>query len=218
MQVSRPSVALSDEGGVRRLPGFPHRDPRLQIAVGPRAGYLGFFIRSSLFGVDGAVSALPGASGSIQCRAKSTGQQPCHSWSWPGSPALGIWDSPFTSRAGKRPPGGEPGSFLGVYVSRTSVARHASAERGRMQPPRRALVVGHHAAELLDIACVVTALQLANQAHGTALYSVKLVVQAAARSRPGPGSRCWPTSSWSRPGAAGHAGGLRGYRVRGRRG
>ncbi len=36
--------------------------------------------------------------------------------------------------------------------------------------PRLVLMVGYPAAELLDIACVVSALQLANVAHGSALY------------------------------------------------
>ena len=36
------------------------------------------------------------------------------------------------------------------------------------------LIVGYPAAELLDIACVVTALQLANVAHGSALDRPRL--------------------------------------------
>lgn len=43
-----------------------------------------------------------------------------------------------------------------------------------MQSPRRVLVVGYPAAGLFDVACVVTALQRANQAHGQALHSVGL--------------------------------------------
>jgi transcriptional regulator GlxA family with amidase domain len=39
---------------------------------------------------------------------------------------------------------------------------------------RRVLIVGYPAAELLDIACVVTALQLANYLHGQALYKPQL--------------------------------------------
>ncbi|MFC7496436.1 MULTISPECIES: GlxA family transcriptional regulator [unclassified Nocardioides] len=39
-----------------------------------------------------------------------------------------------------------------------------------MEGARRILVVGYPAAELLDIACVVSALQLANYRHGSALY------------------------------------------------
>lgn len=43
-----------------------------------------------------------------------------------------------------------------------------------MESPRRVLIVGYHAAELLDIACVVSALQLANYLHGRALYQPRL--------------------------------------------
>lgn len=45
---------------------------------------------------------------------------------------------------------------------------------GTMTGARRVLVVGYHAAELLDIACVVTALQVANWAHGSAAYRPRL--------------------------------------------
>ena len=40
--------------------------------------------------------------------------------------------------------------------------------------PRRVLIVGYPAAELLDIACVVSALQIANHLHGRALYQPRL--------------------------------------------
>lgn len=40
--------------------------------------------------------------------------------------------------------------------------------------PRRVLVVGYPAAELLDIACVVSALQFANYFHGRAIYQLEL--------------------------------------------
>ena len=43
-----------------------------------------------------------------------------------------------------------------------------------MHALRRVLLVGYPAAELLDIACVVTALQVANHLHGQALYEVAL--------------------------------------------
>jgi transcriptional regulator GlxA family with amidase domain len=43
-----------------------------------------------------------------------------------------------------------------------------------MDEPRRVLIVGYPAAELLDIACVVTALQIANHQRGRALYRVSL--------------------------------------------
>ena len=41
-----------------------------------------------------------------------------------------------------------------------------------MDVPRRVLVVGYPAAELLDIACVTTAMVMANHQHGRALYDV----------------------------------------------
>jgi transcriptional regulator GlxA family with amidase domain len=43
-----------------------------------------------------------------------------------------------------------------------------------MHALRRVLMVGYPAAELLDIACVVTALQVANHLHGRAVYEVSL--------------------------------------------
>ncbi len=43
-----------------------------------------------------------------------------------------------------------------------------------MTDPRRVLVVGYHAAELLDISCVTTALTVANFLHGQELYRVVL--------------------------------------------
>lgn len=43
-----------------------------------------------------------------------------------------------------------------------------------MEKARRVLVVGYPAAELLDIACVVSALQMANQLHGQAVYAPRL--------------------------------------------
>ena len=43
-----------------------------------------------------------------------------------------------------------------------------------MTDPRRVLVVGYHAAELLDIACVTTALTVANYVHGEEVYRVVL--------------------------------------------
>lgn len=43
-----------------------------------------------------------------------------------------------------------------------------------MDEPRRVLVIGYHAAELLDIACVTTALTVANYLHGQALYRVSV--------------------------------------------
>src|SRR5688572_18074795 len=43
-----------------------------------------------------------------------------------------------------------------------------------MTDPRRVLVVGYHAAELLDISCVTTALTVANYLRGEELYRVVL--------------------------------------------
>jgi transcriptional regulator GlxA family with amidase domain len=43
-----------------------------------------------------------------------------------------------------------------------------------MTDPRRVVVVGYHAAELLDISCVTTALTVANFLHGQELYRVVL--------------------------------------------
>jgi transcriptional regulator GlxA family with amidase domain len=43
-----------------------------------------------------------------------------------------------------------------------------------MTDPRRVLVVGYHAAELLDISCVTTAMTVANFLHGAELYRVVL--------------------------------------------
>ena len=50
-----------------------------------------------------------------------------------------------------------------------------------MDEPRRVLVIGYHAAELLDIACVTTALTVANYLNGAALYRVAV---AAPGGRP----------------------------------
>ena len=49
---------------------------------------------------------------------------------------------------------------------------------GGVTDTRRVLVVGYHAAELLDIACVVTALQMANWRHGSAAYRPRLAAPA----------------------------------------
>jgi transcriptional regulator GlxA family with amidase domain len=43
-----------------------------------------------------------------------------------------------------------------------------------MTDPRRVLVVGYHAAELLDTSCVTTAMTVANYLHGAELYRVVL--------------------------------------------
>ena len=56
-----------------------------------------------------------------------------------------------------------------------------------MDNPRRVLIVGYPAAELLDIACVVTALQLANVQHGSALYRPRLASPGGAPIHTGTG-------------------------------
>lgn len=62
------------------------------------------------------------------------------------------------------------GSTSGRHFRRVvSVATVADVE-----VPRRVVIVGYPAAELLDIACVVSALQVANQLHGRWLYQVEL--------------------------------------------
>ena len=53
---------------------------------------------------------------------------------------------------------------------------------------RRVLVVGYPGAELLDIACVVSTLQVANYLHGELLYKPKLASRAGRPSAPAPGS------------------------------
>lgn len=57
----------------------------------------------------------------------------------------------------------------------------------RSGQPRRVLVVGYPAAELLDIACVVTALQVANYLHGSAIYRPRLASPGGAPIRTGTG-------------------------------
>jgi transcriptional regulator GlxA family with amidase domain len=52
---------------------------------------------------------------------------------------------------------------------------------------RRVLVVGYPAAELLDIACVVSALQVANYLHGRALYEPRLASPGGAPIHTGTG-------------------------------
>jgi len=52
---------------------------------------------------------------------------------------------------------------------------------------RRVLVVGYHAAELLDIACVTSALEMANFMHGSAVYEVSLASPGGAPIHTGTG-------------------------------
>lgn len=56
-----------------------------------------------------------------------------------------------------------------------------------MNESRRVLIVGYPAAELLDIACVMTALQLANVRHGSALYRPRLASPGGAPIHTGTG-------------------------------
>jgi transcriptional regulator GlxA family with amidase domain len=56
-----------------------------------------------------------------------------------------------------------------------------------MDEPRRVLVVGYHAAELLDIACITTALTVANFLRGRALYRVSLAAPGGRRIHTGSG-------------------------------
>ncbi|AKU17128.1 GlxA family transcriptional regulator [Luteipulveratus mongoliensis] len=46
-----------------------------------------------------------------------------------------------------------------------------------MSEIRQVIVVGYPAAELLDIACITSALQIANWLHGSALYDIKLATR-----------------------------------------
>src|SRR5918992_5100275 len=62
----------------------------------------------------------------------------------------------------------------GASPSDTQRRRPAARTVAPMDQPRRVVVVGYPAAELLDIACVVTALQVANYLNGSALYHVSL--------------------------------------------
>ena len=56
-----------------------------------------------------------------------------------------------------------------------------------MDQLRRVLIVGYPAAELLDIACVVSTLQLANVHHGSALYRPRLASPGGAAIHTGTG-------------------------------
>jgi transcriptional regulator GlxA family with amidase domain len=49
-----------------------------------------------------------------------------------------------------------------------------------MSAPRRVLVLGYPAAELLDIACITTAMTVANYLHGEALYQPSLASRSGA--------------------------------------
>lgn len=59
--------------------------------------------------------------------------------------------------------------------------------RDCMDQPRRVLIVGYPAAELLDIACVVSALQVANYLNGQAVYHVSLASPGRAPIHTGTG-------------------------------
>jgi transcriptional regulator GlxA family with amidase domain len=75
----------------------------------------------------------------------------------------------------------------GTSLSDTQRRGLAAPYRGCMNQPRRVLVVGYPAAELLDIACVVTGLQVANYLHGRAVYRVSLASPGRAPIHTGTG-------------------------------
>jgi transcriptional regulator GlxA family with amidase domain len=56
-----------------------------------------------------------------------------------------------------------------------------------MTDPRRVLVVGYHAAELLDISCITTAFTVANYLRGEELYRVVLATPGGRRIHTGSG-------------------------------
>jgi transcriptional regulator GlxA family with amidase domain len=56
-----------------------------------------------------------------------------------------------------------------------------------MDVPRRVVLVGYPGAELIDIACVVSSLQLANYYHGSELYRVRLASPGGEPVRTGTG-------------------------------
>ncbi|MDL9938627.1 GlxA family transcriptional regulator [Gordonia sp. ABSL1-1] len=64
---------------------------------------------------------------------------------------------------------------------------NGSAATPRDTEPRRVLVVGYPAAELLDIACVTSALQFANQYSGRAIYQPRLASPGGAPITTGTG-------------------------------
>ena len=66
------------------------------------------------------------------------------------------------------------------------IRRALSYVRG-MDEPRTVLIVGYPAAELIDIACVVSALQIANFRHGSALYRPRLASPGGAPIHTGTG-------------------------------
>ena len=64
--------------------------------------------------------------------------------------------------------------ILGSVSDGHAARLDAPPYRDAVEEARRVLVVGYHAAELLDIACVTSALELANYLHGAAIYRVSL--------------------------------------------
>ncbi len=63
----------------------------------------------------------------------------------------------------------------------------ADRSQARTEERRRVLVVGYPGAELLDIACVVSALQMANYQHGSGLYRPRLASPGGVPIRTGTG-------------------------------
>ena len=70
--------------------------------------------------------------------------------------------------------------ILGNMSDRHADPAPSPPYRGNVNKERRVLVVGYHAAELLDIACVTSALGLANFLHGKAVYRVSVATPAGA--------------------------------------
>lgn len=77
--------------------------------------------------------------------------------------------------------------YLGNLSDRHAAVAAKTAYGGRVSETRPVLMVGYHAAELLDIACVVTALQVANWAHGSAAYQPRLASPGGRSIRTGTG-------------------------------
>lgn len=78
----------------------------------------------------------------------------------------------------------------GIGGGRRSVSTVQRSETGPPrddQQPRRVLIVAYPAAELLDIACVVTALQVANYVHRSAIYRPLLASPGGAPIHTGTG-------------------------------
>lgn len=77
--------------------------------------------------------------------------------------------------------------IVGCMSGRHLPACHERLYADGMLRVRRVVVVGYHAAELLDIACVVSTLQMANYLNGQALYQPRLVSPGGAPIHTGTG-------------------------------